>query len=81
MSGTILMSRTILTNEVHNQRLFWNFDTLRDYNGYSLHIQGPKMNITPILFGSWEWQFSKVLERWREISTKQLWKKSFTVTI
>jgi len=27
------------TNIVHNQGLFWNFDTLRDYCFYSLHIQ------------------------------------------
>jgi len=25
------MLEIILTNEMHNQRLFWNFDTLRDY--------------------------------------------------
>jgi hypothetical protein len=36
------MLETILTNKLHNQRLFWNFDTFRDYFGYSLHIQEPK---------------------------------------
>jgi len=36
------MSNTILTNEVHNQKLFENFDTLRDYCDYSLYIQRPK---------------------------------------
>jgi len=36
------MSMTILTKEVHNQGLFWNFDTLSVYYGYSLQIQGQK---------------------------------------
>ena len=27
---------------MHNQKLFWNFDILRDYCDYSLNTQGPK---------------------------------------
>ena len=34
-----------MTNRVHNQEQFWNFDTLRDYCNYSLHIQR-QMTIT-----------------------------------
>jgi len=40
--GIILALTTILTNRVYNQILFWNFDILRDYYNYSLHIKGPK---------------------------------------
>jgi hypothetical protein len=36
--------RAILTNEVHNQKLFQNFDTLRNRYNYSLHMT--KMTIT-----------------------------------
>jgi len=31
----ILASQTILTSKVRNQRLFWNFDTSRDYCDHS----------------------------------------------
>jgi len=54
--------------------------TFRDQNEYYpnsfLALGG-----TCIIFGRRKWQFSNVLESWREISTKQFWKKSFTVTI
>jgi len=43
------MSMTILTNEVHNQDLFEHFNTLMDYCGYSLHIQGPKWLLPQII--------------------------------
>ena len=32
----------LMTNKVHNQRLFYNFNTLRDYYDYYLYIQGLK---------------------------------------
>jgi hypothetical protein len=34
---------------VDNQRLFWNFDTLKDYCDYLLHIQGPKWLLPHII--------------------------------
>jgi len=29
-----------LTNRVHNQIIFWNLDTLKEYYDYSSYIQG-----------------------------------------
>jgi len=33
------MSKTILTNELLNERLFYNFATLKGYGDYILRIQ------------------------------------------
>lgn len=40
---TILTLKTISTSEVHNEKLFSNFDTSKDYFNYSLHVQRPKL--------------------------------------
>jgi len=40
------MLGTVLTTKMHNQGLFWNFDTLKDYYGYSFTYSGTKMTIT-----------------------------------
>jgi len=40
--GNILALETILTNGMHNWRLFYNFATLIGYRDYTLHIQRRK---------------------------------------
>jgi len=45
----ILTQGTVLIKIVHNQGLFWHFHTLRDYCGYSLHIQGLEWLLSHII--------------------------------
>jgi len=42
---------------MHNQGLFWNFDTSKNYHNYSLHIQGSKWLLR-------EYQYFSLLINW-----------------
>ena len=55
----MLTLQNILTTKVHNQRLFYNFDVLKNYYDYSLHIQMTKMTI--YLFKKGMYKFKKMI--------------------